>query len=90
MSAFLLRNGSLRHDQTIGQNSMSAESRSNPNATRRVIGVRQDGTRVMLADGLTQERAEFVRRTLSDLIAFRELLVEHDGQSPATFPLWRA
>jgi hypothetical protein len=61
-----------------------------PTTTYRVVGVRHGGERIKLADGLTLDRAEYVYRVLSDLVAFRELVMEPDGDpSDATVP-WRA
>jgi hypothetical protein len=48
--------------------------------TYRVIGVRTDKTRVILAEGLTKDRAESVVQSLADSGAFAEVLVEPESK----------
>jgi len=55
--------------------------------TFRVVGVRLDGTRALLLEGLTRERADYVQEKLSGLAAFRELLVEKDSGGASADPL---
>lgn len=42
----------------------------------RVVGVRREGTRVLLGERLTLPRAESIRDALADLSAFREIMIE--------------
>lgn len=59
-----------------------------PATTYRVVGVRHGGMWVLLVDKLTLERAEYVRNAQIDLIAFHEIVVEEDGDTPNAVPLW--
>lgn len=55
----------------------------NPDSLFRVIGVRIDGTHVVLADGLTKEQADSVQETLAAVAsAFAHILVEFDREGP--------
>ncbi len=47
----------------------------------RVVGVQADGTRVILAEHLTEARAQAVRQALLDPKAFREICVEPEKRS---------
>jgi hypothetical protein len=58
-------------------------------ATYRAVGVRHGKERITLADGLTLERAEYVQRVLFDPVAFREIVVEVEGNPPEVPALWR-
>lgn len=49
--------------------------------TYRVVGVHADGTRVILAEHLTEARAEAVRQALLDPKAFREIRVEPESST---------
>jgi hypothetical protein len=48
--------------------------------TYRVVGVRTDKTRVILAERLTKERAESVVKSLADSGAFAEVLLEPESK----------
>jgi hypothetical protein len=48
--------------------------------TYRVVGVRTDKTRVVLAEGLTRDRAQAVAKSLADSGAFAEVLVEPESK----------
>ncbi len=51
--------------------------------TYRVVGVRTDKTRVILAERLTKDRAESVVQSLVDSGAFAEVLVEPESKRPS-------
>lgn len=55
-------------------------SAEQPAATYRVIGVRNDGTRIILDDALPRERAVALRKALVGSRAFPELHVEMHGR----------
>ena len=49
---------------------------SNPAPTYRVIGVRDDGTRIQIDDTLSIERANDIHRRLTVASAFNQVVVE--------------
>jgi|GEM_PF-7070864 len=49
-----------------------------PNPTYRVIGVRDDGTRVDIDDSLSAERASDIHRRLTGAGAFNQVVVEQE------------
>src|SRR5579872_5749207 len=53
-----------------------------PQPTYRVIGVRDDGTRVDIDDSLSADRANDIHRRLTGARAFNQVLVEQED--PAT------
>jgi hypothetical protein len=56
--------------------------------TYRVIGVRDDGTRVDIDDSLSADRAKDIHRRLTSTSAFSQVLVEQEN--PATKKLTSA
>jgi hypothetical protein len=64
------------HEGMSGQTPESENFPTPPPETFRVVGIRTDGTRAVLNQGLTRNRANAVKRTLTGLVSFSEILVE--------------